>query len=494
MTELLIVLKATLLLFLGLTATALAGRWRASRRHIMLAAMFAGVLILPLAAFLLPSIRLEVAVPRVTQPVTTPDAGPSVETSRQVESVTRARIQRSGGITAAMVLRITWAAVALTLLLQMLATHWRLRRIRRNALPWSVAGIQGHVEVLLHSEIAAPLTLGYLRPAILLPMHAPEWAPSEIRRAVVHELEHIGRADWPVQIIARIACSLYWFLPLSWIAWRRLCLEAERSCDDAVLQESDSADYADQLVQLARRLSDGAPPALAMAGRSDLSARVRSILDASARRGRVGWIPGLASIAVALIVVVGLGPVVPALVAATEKQAVGIRVRAVDRALIEAAQSGDLADINELLNAGANVNCVVSGDGTPLIVAAHRGSIATVQLLLERGADVNLPASGDGNPLIAAAARGHLQIVDLLLKRGARIEDVVPGDENALIQASGSGHLDVVKLLVSRGANVNSRVWADGFRGSEWRTPLNMALRGRHVDVVNFLKSAGAVD
>ena len=105
-----------------------------------------------------------------------------------------------------------------------------------------------------------------------------------------------------------------------------------------------------------------------------------------------------------------------------------------------------------------------------------------------------LPATGDGNPLIAAAARGRLEIVDLLLKRGARIEDVVPGDENALIQASGSGHLDVVKLLVSRGANVNARVWADGYRGSEWRTPLNMAIRSRHVDVVNFLKSVGAVE
>src|SRR5262249_734252 len=147
-----------------------------------------------------------------------------------------------------------------------------------------------------------------------------------------------------------------------------------------------------------------------------------SILDSSARRGRVGWAPALASIALALIVVAGLGPLVPALVAGPEKQSVGIRVRAVDRALIEAAQSGDLADITELLNAGANVNCTVDGDGTPLIVAARRGSIPAVQLLLERGADVNLPVEGDGNPLIAAAATGRLEIVDLLLKRGARIE------------------------------------------------------------------------
>jgi len=338
----------------------------------ILAATFAGVLILPLAAFLLPSVRLEVAVPSVTPPVTAPDVLPSVETSRQVE-VKQIRIQQPGRVNGAVVLRMIWTAGALALLLQMLLSYLRLRRIRRNALPWSLAGIPGHVDLLLHSEIAAPLTLGFRRPAVLLPMNAPEWAQSEIRRAVVHELEHIRRGDWPVQLFARFACTLYWFLPLSWVAWRRLCLEAERSCDDAVLQESDSAEYADQLVQLARRLSDGAPPALAMAGRSDLSARVRSILDSSARRGRVGWVPALASIAIALMVVVGLGPLVPALVAGPEKQSVGIRVRAVDRALIEAAQSGDLADITELLNAGANVNCIVDGDGTPLIVAAGRG-------------------------------------------------------------------------------------------------------------------------
>jgi beta-lactamase regulating signal transducer with metallopeptidase domain len=164
---------------------------------------------------------------------------PSVETSKQVESITQIRIQRPGG-NAVMLLRIIWTAVASTFLLQMLWSHLQLRRIRRNALPWTMADMPPYVDVLLHSGIAAPLTLGFLRPAILLPMQAPEWAQAEIRRAVVHELEHIHRGDWPIQLIARFACSLYWFLPLSWIAWRRLCLEAERSCDDAVLQESDS--------------------------------------------------------------------------------------------------------------------------------------------------------------------------------------------------------------------------------------------------------------
>jgi ankyrin repeat protein len=96
-----------------------------------------------------------------------------------------------------------------------------------------------------------------------------------------------------------------------------------------------------------------------------------------------------------------------------------------------------------------------------------------------------------------AAREGHLAIVTMLLDRGARIEEVVAGDENALISASGSGQLEVVRLLVARGANVNARVWAEtGWtdRQGEWRTPLNMARRGGHTAVVNYLQSVGAVE
>jgi len=165
----------------------------------------------------------------------------------------------------------------------------------------------------------------------------------------------------------------------------------------------------------------------------------------------------------------------------------------IDRALYEAAESGDLSDINELLNSGASVNCALEGDGSPLIGAARKGRIAAVRLLLDRGADPNMPVSGDGSPLIMAAREGHTDVVSLLLDRGASIDQVVPGDENALIQASGAGHLNVVKLLVSRGADVNARTLVERTNGdSEWRTPLSMARKGGHRAVIAFLLEAGA--
>jgi beta-lactamase regulating signal transducer with metallopeptidase domain len=60
----------------------------------------------------------------------------------------------------------------------------------------------------------------------------------------MHEIEHIQRGDWLMQIVARTVAALYWFHPLVWTAWRRLCLEAERSCDDAVVLSEERTDYA----------------------------------------------------------------------------------------------------------------------------------------------------------------------------------------------------------------------------------------------------------
>jgi uncharacterized protein (TIGR03435 family) len=109
--------------------------------------------------------------------------------------------------------------------------------------------------------------------------------------------------------MARIVGALYWFHPLVWMAWRRLSLEAERACDDAVLRRSEATAYADQLVLLAKRLASTArPPLLAMAACRDLSTRVRAVLDGAQARGRAGALPVATAIVAAALFVAAVAP------------------------------------------------------------------------------------------------------------------------------------------------------------------------------------------
>ena len=98
-------------------------------------------------------------------------------------------------------------------------------------------------------------TWGLLRPRILLPADAETWPDARLRVVLTHELAHIKRFDWPVQILAECARAIYWFNPLFWIACRRLRSESEHACDDVVLNAGfEAKEYAAQLLDLARTL------------------------------------------------------------------------------------------------------------------------------------------------------------------------------------------------------------------------------------------------
>ena len=546
--EISMLVKATLLVAMGLAAAGVARRARASVRHLLLAATFAAVLALPFTVFVAPPVGIAVTT-------AAPPAQPAPSTV-QIPASPGAAAGPAGESAPASValswttpVRAIWMAGAAVVLVQLGLVLWRLRRLRRSGLPWpemrgairslaADAGISRSVDVVVHEAVLSPLTFGTRHPVIVLPADAPGWPEAELRRALVHELEHVSRGDWAWQSAARVACAAWWFHPLVWVAWRRLSLEAERACDDAVVSKEQSVAYAEQLVTLAHRLSAvQAQPTLGMANRSDLSVRVSSLLDAGRRRGRAGAVSVALTVAAAAAIVAAVAPL-----RAVEARAVALGAesglsaeqgrlqRRLDSGLYEAAIDADLDGIDELLKAGADVNASIAGDGSPLIGGVRSGRLPVVTLLLDRGADPNQGVTGDGSPLIvaaaggrlemvrllldrgarpdmgvrgdgsaliAAAAEGHVDVVGLLLDRGATVDLAVEGDENALIQAAGEGHLPVVQLLVKRGADVNARIWADqgtrdGRAVGEWRTPLGMARQGRHSAVVRFLQAAGA--
>jgi beta-lactamase regulating signal transducer with metallopeptidase domain len=71
-------------------------------------------------------------------------------------------------------------------------------------------------------------TWGTLRPRVLLPRESESWTDERMRVVLGHELAHVKRNDWLVQVIAETACAIYWFNPLFWIASTHLRRESER--------------------------------------------------------------------------------------------------------------------------------------------------------------------------------------------------------------------------------------------------------------------------
>lgn len=141
------------------------------------------------------------------------------------------------------------------------------------------------------SSLAMPLTWGIFRPVIMLPSGAADW-PEDRRRIVLsHELAHITRNDWLLQICAELTRAIYWFHPLVWLAAARLRQESERACDDAVLLSGIAPSYyASQLLDLARTLEKSGrawSAALAIARPSNLERRFVAMLNPSINRDRL---------------------------------------------------------------------------------------------------------------------------------------------------------------------------------------------------------------
>ncbi len=137
---------------------------------------------------------------------------------------------------------------------------------------------------LLQTDTADVLaTTGVVRHRILLPVHARDWPEARLRAVLSHELAHIQRCDWLIQITTEIIRTLLWFNPLVWIACTRLRREAEQACDDIVLAEGVSArDYAEHLLALARlcrRPGSRWAPAVPMAHPSTLERRITAMLN-----------------------------------------------------------------------------------------------------------------------------------------------------------------------------------------------------------------------
>jgi uncharacterized protein (TIGR03435 family) len=321
---LLVIVKATLVSAGALTMARIARRRRASIRHLVLATAFIVLLALPMVSLVISPHNVSVPTSRQAAIADLVVPAPPEATAHAWHAADkRGRLAAPaiGSLLSPSTLAVVvWLAGVTVVIVPMGAGLIRVFRVRRSGLPWRHAqavveeiavaqGVHRGIQLLLDEAVVGPMTCGVVRPAIILPRDARIWNPEDLQRAIVHEVEHIRRGDWLMVCVARVVCALYWFHPLVWLTWRRLRLEAERACDDAVLRRAHPEAYADQLVTLAERLaSKRTVSVLAMANRSDLSARVAALLDGRQARGRAGSLCIATASVAAVLVSIAVAP------------------------------------------------------------------------------------------------------------------------------------------------------------------------------------------
>jgi ankyrin repeat protein len=146
--------------------------------------------------------------------------------------------------------------------------------------------------------------------------------------------------------------------------------------------------------------------------------------------------------------------------------------------LFAAVRKGDAAAVRALLDKGVDVNTKFRYDATALSYASDRGHLEVVKLLLERKAEVNVKDTFySATPLIWAAQKGHTEIVRVLLEHGAQ------GKEDALMMGAGGGQLALVKVVLDNG-ELKAETLSNAYAAAE---------RGKHAEIIELLKAAGAV-
>src|SRR5215831_13648652 len=126
--------------------------------------------------------------------------------------------------------------------------------------------ISKKVQIWLSPLVEAPLTIGFWKPVILLPVAAVNHLSLQQAEAIIlHELNHIRRNDYLLNLLVACADIILFFNPFAWMLANTIRKERENSCDDLVLQfRYDASSYAKALLTLEQNRLQG-KCALAMA-------------------------------------------------------------------------------------------------------------------------------------------------------------------------------------------------------------------------------------
>lgn len=142
-------------------------------------------------------------------------------------------------------------------------------------------GIRQDVKIWVSEFVSSPVTIGFLKPVILVPLAAiNHLTPQQLEAVLLHELSHIRRYDYLLNLVLHFIHTILYFNPFAKAFVQIVEKEREKSCDELVLQfQYDSHEYASALLTLEKAGQASKTFTMAASGRkADLLTRVELIL------------------------------------------------------------------------------------------------------------------------------------------------------------------------------------------------------------------------
>jgi beta-lactamase regulating signal transducer with metallopeptidase domain len=337
-------LDVAIVIAVALAITAFMRRRSASLRHGILAAALVAAAVVPAIESLGPRWELPVgwraAADTTSTLRLTSSPAPEASTTAIPEVAAAPALSWIDGI------MLLWIAGMLVTGAGLLTGLVRLARVSRRCTliesgPWRLLAnemsaryrLHRPVDLLQSAHASLLLTWGLFRPKILLPGGADDWSDERREAVLAHELAHIRRGDWALQLAAEALRAVYWFNPLVWLACRRLRHESEYACDDAVLDTGvEATEYATHLLGVARHAighGNAWASAPAIAHPSTLERRISAMLNHQRNRAPLTGRTWAIAVAGAIVVTVPL-----AAITITERAAAPV---------VQATRGGDVA-------------------------------------------------------------------------------------------------------------------------------------------------------
>jgi beta-lactamase regulating signal transducer with metallopeptidase domain len=217
----------------------------------------------------------------------------------------------------------TWVAGVLCLVCRLSGGCWRVYRLRSTALRAPASGWQSaadrvaaqlalavRVRVRDSVVVDTPMVIGWVRPVIVLPVAAlANLSPLQVEAVLAHELAHIRRHDFAVNVAQTIAETLLFYHPAVWWLSARIRATREHCCDDVAVEVCrERGVYAEALAEL--ELARGRSALALAATDGSLLHRVRRVLGLPSEE-EPRSVTGLISIGLALSLVAAVIALVP---------------------------------------------------------------------------------------------------------------------------------------------------------------------------------------